>query len=201
VCNARNYRGIPPFRKRDLWTAEEVAQLGTASDAEIGRRLGKSKNQVNHARTKRGIPGFREKKIFTPEQIARLGQKPDGKLAAEWGRTTASVVAVRALMGIAAFQTQKHWTPEELALLGTMSDAKLAKRVGRSPEAVKAARYARGIRRTGSAPHPHLDDIKREYLTTNHTAKEIASKYGVKPGFVSRRASERGWVRPLGAPL
>ena len=143
----------------------------------------------------RGIPPFRQER-FTPAQIALLGTVPDRDLAETWGVHTTTVADLRKRNGVPAFQAQKHWTPEEVALLGTMPDAEVARRVGRSREAVHTARLARGIRLVGSKPHPHLDDIKREYTTTNASVSDIAAKYGVSREFVTKRAHKRRWVRP-----
>ena len=98
--------------------------------------------------------------------------------------------------GIPAFQQQKPWTGNELALFGTMSDAQVARLVGRSVLAVRAARHAAGIKLPGSPPHPHLEDIKREYTTTNRPSVDIAAQYGVPAHFLYKRARERGWKRP-----
>ena len=108
-----------------------------------------------------------------------------------------TVFHARTVRGIPAFQTQKPWTPEEVALLGTMSDAAVAQRVGRSKEAITAMRRARGVSGASkSLPHPHLEDIKREYTTTLAAVPEIATRYGVSNRFIINKAGKRGWRRP-----
>src|SRR5437868_3272004 len=47
-----------PGRPRE-WTAERVALLGTAPDAEVGRALGRTAGAVRKERRRRGIPPFR----------------------------------------------------------------------------------------------------------------------------------------------
>lgn len=178
------------------WTPELVAMLGTMIDRALAAKLGCSSHAVYMARRYHHVPCFKAPGTWTAERVALLGTAPDAEIAARIGINHVSVAKARMRRGVPAFQLQKPWTAEELAFLGTTSDAEVAERVGRSQAAVRAARHDRGIKLSGPAPHPHLDDIKREYTTTDIPVREIGFKYGVSPGFVLKRAHKRGWARP-----
>jgi hypothetical protein len=45
-----------PNRETRPWTAEEIALLGTAADAEIAERIGRSRSAVSAQRWQLGIP-------------------------------------------------------------------------------------------------------------------------------------------------
>lgn len=55
VIHQRNLVGIPAFQYQRQWTQEERALLGTMSDAEVGRRVGRSREAVKAARYAEGI--------------------------------------------------------------------------------------------------------------------------------------------------
>ncbi len=137
---------------------------------------------------------------WTVDMVEMLGTMTDAALGAKFGIPKDTVTGARIGRGISpfciAFSVQRQWTAEEVALLGTMSDAQVARRVGRSREAVRAKRYALGIKNGVLQKHPSLDDIKRDYTSTNAPVSDIAAKYEVDIQFVTKRASKRGWVRP-----
>lgn len=57
----RRYReGIKALQKQEKWTEEHVALLGTASDKEVGKMVGRKKMAVYTARRTRGIPAYQE---------------------------------------------------------------------------------------------------------------------------------------------
>ncbi|CAN7367746.1 hypothetical protein [Acidovorax sp. LjRoot117] len=180
-----------------FWTPERAALLGTAADAQIARIVGRSITSIRDARQRHGIRPFCTPYQLTPAQVGQLGNKPDKALASDWGCAPSAVAMWRYARGISAFQTQKAWTEAEIALLGTLSDAAVAQRVGRSRAAVTAMRRSRGVACSAvSLPHPHLEDIKRDYTTTLATVSEIAKRYGVDTQFITKRARKRGWTRP-----
>ena len=181
----------------EFWTPERVSLLGTAPDETIGQLLGISTYRVCNARRKHGIPPCFKPWQFTEAQVAQLGTRPDQELAALWGCPTHCVASARSGRSIPAFQEQRRWTAAEIALLGTMSDAAVAQRVGRSKAAVAATRRFHGVSGASkSLPHPHLEDIKREYTTTLAAVPEIATRYGVSNRFIINKAGKRGWRRP-----
>jgi len=50
-----------PGARREYWTAEEERILGTASDAEVARRLDRTVNSVKDRRKSLKRPDWREK--------------------------------------------------------------------------------------------------------------------------------------------
>ena len=45
------------------WTAEELAQLGTAPDAEVAARIGRTEGAVTLKRCRLGIPTFCDRRV------------------------------------------------------------------------------------------------------------------------------------------
>jgi hypothetical protein len=83
-----------------LWTAEEVALLGTAPDEEVARRIGRTPNAVRVMRDRLGIPrpaGGR----WREEDMALLGVLPDREVARKLRRSLQSVTQKRIQLGIA----------------------------------------------------------------------------------------------------
>ena len=82
-----------------LWTAEETALLGTAPDAEVARRIGRTPEAVRVMRDRRGIPrpaGGR----WRDEDLALLGTLPDSEVARRLGRSLSSVTQKRCKLRI-----------------------------------------------------------------------------------------------------
>jgi hypothetical protein len=82
-----------------LWTAEQVALLGTMPDDDLAAQLGKSINSVRLKHEKLGIPKP-SKLHWTPEQVAMLGTLPDWVIAARTGRTLSAVTQKRIALQI-----------------------------------------------------------------------------------------------------
>jgi DNA-binding CsgD family transcriptional regulator len=82
------------------WSAEEIALLSKASDAQVARRLGRSVTSVKTKRLRLGIPSSRHP--WAPEQDALLGKFPDQTLARRMGCTVKAVQARRERLGIPA---------------------------------------------------------------------------------------------------
>lgn len=66
VSDERNRRGIPPFaskvggaRTQREWSEDELALLGTMSDAQVAARVGYSASAARHERKRRGIDAHR----------------------------------------------------------------------------------------------------------------------------------------------
>jgi len=83
-----------------MWTKEQLALLGTDTDANIGVRVGKKTMTVAQARIKRSIPSFnsqcREKDTWKDVGAVRiLGTAPDADIARKLGITTMSVLHAR----------------------------------------------------------------------------------------------------------
>jgi len=81
VAHRRLRLGIPVcFARRQPWTPEEEALLGTAPDTAIAARLGRHLATVCIRRQKLGIPNAC-RKLWSPEEDKLLGTKPDEELA------------------------------------------------------------------------------------------------------------------------
>ena len=132
------------------WTREEEALLGTASDAEIGSRIGRMPATVAARRHKFHIPPapvFRED-AWSPEEDALLGAAKDEEIARRLNRPLGGVRGRRKKLGIKspAFSSPcRRWTPEEDAFLGKMRDEEVSARTGHPLSGVKQRRQDRGI--------------------------------------------------------
>ena len=58
VFTQRRKMGLEPLDRRSIQDPEQIALLGTASDAELGRRWGVRSEAVRAARHREGIPAF-----------------------------------------------------------------------------------------------------------------------------------------------
>jgi hypothetical protein len=82
-----------------LWTEEDLALLGTAPDAEVARRIGRTANAVRVMRDRLGIPrpaGGR----WRDGDLALLGTLPDREVARRLGRSLSSVTQKRCKLGL-----------------------------------------------------------------------------------------------------
>jgi hypothetical protein len=90
-----------------LWTAEQVALLGTMPDDELAALLGKSIQAVYMKREKLGIQNP-SKLHWTVEQIALLGNLPDWEVSEKIGRTTNAVTLKRIALRIPNQHDRRH---------------------------------------------------------------------------------------------
>src|SRR5262245_10493912 len=81
------------------WTKEELRLLGTAPDAEVAGRIGRTTNAVRIRRTRLGIPDPGGHG-WTAEELALLGTAPDEEVARRIGRTPGAVTHKRCKLGI-----------------------------------------------------------------------------------------------------
>jgi len=82
-----------------LWTAEQLALLGTASDEEVAERIGRTREAVRIMRTRLGIPKS-DGNCWLPEHVALLGTMPDEEVAQRVGRSVQAVMQKRIKLGI-----------------------------------------------------------------------------------------------------
>jgi hypothetical protein len=83
----------------EVWTAEEIALLGTTPDGDVARRIGRTANAVRLMGERLGIPrpvGGR----WTAEAVALLGTLPDSEVARRLGRSLSSVTQKRCKLRI-----------------------------------------------------------------------------------------------------
>ena len=136
-------RGNKPVK----YTPEEDKLLGTMSDADLARLLGRPRVGVEARRIKFKIPKFDPKlHLWTPQEDALLGTMTDKELAARLGVSwTAVAHRRRRLCKPVRFAHRRPWTPEEDVLLGTASDSEIAARLGRFVSTVCIRRQKLGI--------------------------------------------------------
>jgi hypothetical protein len=82
-----------------LWTAEDIALLGTAPDRDVARQVGRTPNAVRVMRDRLGVPrpaGGR----WRDEELALLGTLPDREVARRVGRSLSSLTPKRCRLGI-----------------------------------------------------------------------------------------------------
>jgi len=133
--------------REDRYTPEEDALLGTMSDREAAKLMGRSWIAVQGRRNKLKIPKFDAKlHQWTADEDALLGTMTDGALAARLGLTLSAVAhRRRRLKKAGRFAHRRPWTPEEDALLGTATDTEIAKRLDRHLATVCIRRQKLGI--------------------------------------------------------
>jgi len=102
-------------KAKNPWTPEEDKLLGTATDAEIGRRLGRKEIAVRQRRKRLRIPPSRYVKPWTKEENRLLGILPDAELARRFGRSLIGVTGHREWLKIPAPPRPNHkpWTAAE----------------------------------------------------------------------------------------
>lgn len=85
-----------------LWTPAEVALLGTATDAAVGRKIKRSAHAVLTKRRELGIAALRSHaRTWSKRELNLLGTMPDTHLAAQLGCTRKHVYEMRQRLGIA----------------------------------------------------------------------------------------------------
>jgi len=133
--------GLPPCHH---WTEQEIAMIGTGTDAAIARALGLPRYAVIHKRYQLGIPSFvRAADQWTEDEIALLGTATDPEIARRVAKSAGAVAKKRKQLGIRSFVP--GWTEHEIALLGTHMDRVVADVLGRSRKSVTSQRQYRGI--------------------------------------------------------
>src|SRR4051812_33355738 len=73
---------------RRWWTLEEMELLGTMTDVETARRLGRTRSSVTHKRRRLGIPPWTpQPPHWAADEQGLLGKLPDAETAKLTGRT------------------------------------------------------------------------------------------------------------------
>lgn len=197
--------GIPPYRlafgRRQgyLWTPRALSLVGTATDADVARRLGISRDQVAYQRLKQGIapyvPGPR-RIAWSREIIRFLGKHPDTEVARRFGIGGAAIAAKRRQLGIPAHRDVRmlRRTPA-LARLLLLPNRELAQQAGINLKTVNALRREYGI------PAPPRTDWTPKLLARLGKQRDaaIAADLGVHPLTVARTRLALG-IPPLPSP-
>ena len=124
--------------ERLAWNRDQLALIGTASDAAVARKLGVGPSSVMTKRKRLGIPpagqSNNEKKYrFTKRQLALLGKLPDAEVARRMNVSLDAVIWRRRSMGIdnvKLSRRKRQWGKQELRQIGRMPDATLARQLG-----------------------------------------------------------------------
>jgi hypothetical protein len=126
---------------------QEEKLLGTAPDAAIARRLGRTVLAVASRRRELGRPTPNpDLRRWTKDELQRLGTAPDSEIARRLNRSVAAVETQRLKLGLPCADPRvKPYTPAEDRLMGTMPDEQLARKLGRTFAAVQARRGKLGL--------------------------------------------------------
>lgn len=96
-------------KHRSPWSAKEDSLLGTASDAEIAERLGRTTRAVEARRERLGIKAqHRIGKVWPARVLALLGKVPDTEIAAMMDVWSLTVLKKRRSLGIPSYQSKQR---------------------------------------------------------------------------------------------
>jgi hypothetical protein len=193
-------------RKRGDWrseserpyTREEVALLGTGSDASVARALGRSKSSVHSKRQALKIPAFcTVPRPFSAKEIALLGTDSDAAIAKRVRRHPSGITAKRTELGISSAQeragkTPRPWTRREIAQLGRESDPNVAARLGRNVWCVTSKRRRLAIPPFHPTTPRRLFSDAEIALFGTDTDRAVAKTLGRHGAVVRRRRKELG---------
>jgi hypothetical protein len=185
------------------WTPEEVVLLGTRSDAELARLLGRTAVAVGVKRARLRIPVPNPAvRRWTPEEKALLATMSDTELAAKLGLRVEQVRSRREAAHLPVFNRQLHaWTARDDARLGTLRDERIAQRLRVSVNAVKHRRSRLGIllpdnlRRPRRPPRPWM--AGELALLGKINDREIAQRLHRAVPLVRRKRRELGISTPF----
>ena len=129
------------------WTASEERLLGTMSDQDLARRLGRSCRAIQLRRHQLRIPVFdSRRRPWTQAEEALVGRMSDRRFARKFKRSVRSVIVRRCEKGIPLLKRHKHrWTTADDQLLGERPDAEVALLLGITKLAVSRRRQRLGI--------------------------------------------------------
>ena len=173
--------GLPA---RHNWTDDEIALLGTQSDAAIARRLGVTEAVVYNQRRRLGVA--RPVERWSNDQMRLLGTATDAEIAHRLGKNEAAVRSKRLKQRIPS--RIRRWTPEEIALLGRDSDPNIARKLGRPAWSVWEKRKSLGIAPFGPQQWTEEDD---SWLGTD-TDEAVAKGLGRTAEAVRLRRNKLG---------
>lgn len=131
-------------RIRRNWTPTEIGLLGSDTDANIAKKLGRSECVVADKRRQMDIPIFYSHRPWTPEEDAQvMSHAPASEIAKRLGRTVSSIHNRRQKLGA---RQPPDWTPEEDALLGQIPDKEVAQKTGKHIITVRNRRNKLGLK-------------------------------------------------------
>lgn len=157
---------MPQKKRKNSWTEEQIALLGTDTDKAIAEKLGKKANVVAQNRIKRGIPPKdskrSQKNVWDKTNEIELGKLPDSVIAEKLGISVSSVTLARQRRGITSFAKSQDKTWDNVKDLP-------------QPEFFKALKELSG----GSLTYKKLADMT--YVSYSRCQKWFASGTGQEP--------------------
>jgi hypothetical protein len=185
--------GIPPFKARPkspIWTAREMALVGTMPDAELAMRIRRSLMAVQVRRGLLGIPKPDPvHKKWRPAEDRLLGTTRDDQLARALGCHPKAVSYRRRKLGIPRFFAP-FWTADQDGLLGIQADERVARRLHRSARAVEARRLKLGISLSPNVRlrrPPHRWTTRQLRWLGKFSDEEVAQRIGCVPAMVTKK--------------
>jgi hypothetical protein len=129
------------------WEFGEDRLLGTMSDEDVARRLGRTVRATLLRRQQLQIQKFQSRRRpWTEAEERLLGTMSDRRFARRFQRSVGSVKTRRYEKDIALLCRQKHrWQPADYKLLGVRPDEEVALLLGLTKVAVSRRRQLLGI--------------------------------------------------------
>lgn len=165
------------------WEKWELKLLGTVSDYELARRVGRSQGSVLSKRRSLGIAPNKARHAWTAEEIEFIRQNAfemtDHELSRQLKLRFFMVKDKRIRLGLlkrtGSPPRKLHWPAKNLKLLGKLSDYEIARRLKVVPSTIRIKRKALGI--------PAQRTIRRwtraeEKLLGRWSDEEIARRLG-----------------------
>lgn len=204
IQRARNALHIPAFVKQKpaskksyyksvaanpqhSWSAEELALLGTISDAKMAKRTGIPIATCSYKRIKLGIKPYRSYK-WTPELTALLGKVPDAEVVRQ-SKGLFNIKGVRkkrCKLGIDVCPAPKAkstggraGSPEVLDKLGKMSDYEIARQTGVDRGCITRQRLKLGINSGPRGRKSRIWTAEEEALLGKYSDSAIGKRIGL----------------------
>lgn len=199
---------MPPSKKpysrvKYDWSPENIALLGTISDAAVAERMGGKASTVMFKRQELGIKAYkapvshikgkkRPNFNWTEEALSLIGTMTDAEVAKRLGLSNGAVSLKRRSLGIPG-RSVKHPAidiPDNLRpYLGVWSDAAIARKIGVSAGVVSRQRRQNQIKATTDPNFFPDEGIPRLGKVSD---SDLAREYKVAPQTVNNQRRKRG---------
>lgn len=193
----RPYKSVS-MRPQHTWKPEELALLGTISDAKMARMTGIPMPTCTYQRIKLGIEPYRASK-WTPELTALLGKVPDEEVVTQ-SKGLFNIRGVRKKRGqlrIAVCPAPKApkakstggkaALPEVIENLGKISDYEIARRTGVDRASITRQRQSLGIKAGPRGRKPREWTEEEEALLGKFSDRDVGRKLGISHNIVNAR--------------
>lgn len=193
----RPYKSVS-MRPQHTWKPEDLALLGTISDAKMARMTGIPMPTCTYQRIKLGIEPYRASK-WTPELTALLGKVPDEEVVTQ-SKGLFNIRGVRKKRGqlrIAVCPAPKApkaksiggkaALPEVIENLGKISDYEIARRTGVDRASITRQRQSLGIKAGPRGRKPREWTEEEEALLGKFSDRDVGRKLGISHNIVNAR--------------